>query len=232
ENNYDTRLLHSNLAFPLLRQLTEAGDPQAKRVFKEEIAKRLVSNYNPVVDYLKEEDYLKYLSHEDLILSLLETEEAEAILSIERSIKKEFDILFNLNEVTTSPYILIKHRHVNTISLRKSKLSEVPSDLVYFVHLVELNLTNNLISKLPEWIIDLKNLRYFYFPENKIKFLPEWIGKLKNLRELDISYNPIEKLPDSIQNLKKIKILEIEACPIKSFPNLSTKEKLPNGLKE
>ena len=29
ENNYDTRLLHSNLAFPLLDRLTKAGDSQA-----------------------------------------------------------------------------------------------------------------------------------------------------------------------------------------------------------
>jgi hypothetical protein len=40
ENKYDTKLLHSNLAFPLLKQLTEIGDPLAKRKFKEEIAKR------------------------------------------------------------------------------------------------------------------------------------------------------------------------------------------------
>ena len=39
ENNYDTRLIHRNLAFPLLKRLTEVGDPSAKRVFREEIAK-------------------------------------------------------------------------------------------------------------------------------------------------------------------------------------------------
>lgn len=42
ENNYDTRLLHSNLSFPLLEELTKAGDKLAKKVFKEEIAKRLL----------------------------------------------------------------------------------------------------------------------------------------------------------------------------------------------
>ncbi|GAG56050.1 unnamed protein product, partial [marine sediment metagenome] len=30
EHHYDTRLLHSNISFPLLRRLTEAGDPVAK----------------------------------------------------------------------------------------------------------------------------------------------------------------------------------------------------------
>ena len=40
EHDYVTRLLHRNLAFPLLKKLTDCGDPLARRVFKEEIAKR------------------------------------------------------------------------------------------------------------------------------------------------------------------------------------------------
>ena len=66
ENNYDTRLIHHNLAFPLLKRLTEAGDPLAKKVFKEEIAKRYKSGFPSVVKYLEEEGYLKYLSKEEL----------------------------------------------------------------------------------------------------------------------------------------------------------------------
>ncbi len=41
ENDYNTELLHSNLSFPLLKRLSEIGDPVAKIVFKEEILKRL-----------------------------------------------------------------------------------------------------------------------------------------------------------------------------------------------
>lgn len=63
---YDTRLLHRNLAFPLLRALVEAGDPQAKRVFKEEIALRLESGYPNVVLYLINQGYLRYLNEEEL----------------------------------------------------------------------------------------------------------------------------------------------------------------------
>ncbi|MFX1237046.1 MAG: hypothetical protein ACFFAS_03805 [Promethearchaeota archaeon] len=32
EHGYDARLIHSNLAFPLLKRLCEVGDPQAKRM--------------------------------------------------------------------------------------------------------------------------------------------------------------------------------------------------------
>lgn len=62
ENGYDTRLIHRNLAFPLLRELTDAGDPLAKRVFREEIAQRLESGFLPVISYLLLEHYTYYLS--------------------------------------------------------------------------------------------------------------------------------------------------------------------------
>ena len=66
ENDYDTRILHRNLAFPLLRALVDVGDPLAKKVFKEEIAVRLEKGYPSVVLYLINQGYLKYLNREEL----------------------------------------------------------------------------------------------------------------------------------------------------------------------
>ena len=66
ECNYDTRLVHRNLAFPLLRKLTDVGDPTAKKVFKEEIAKRLESDNINVVKYLVNGEYIDYLTKDEL----------------------------------------------------------------------------------------------------------------------------------------------------------------------
>jgi hypothetical protein len=67
ENGYDTRLLHSNLSFPLLFRLKIAGDPLAKRVFNEEVAKRLSSGYRNTVLMILNSDfnYLRDLSEEE-----------------------------------------------------------------------------------------------------------------------------------------------------------------------
>ncbi|MFX1237041.1 MAG: hypothetical protein ACFE8P_04900, partial [Promethearchaeota archaeon] len=65
ENDYDTRLLHRNIAFPLLRKLTIVGDTRAKKVFKEEIAERFASGHETVMMYLKERNYLNYLNREE-----------------------------------------------------------------------------------------------------------------------------------------------------------------------
>jgi len=65
EHNYDTRLLHSNLAFPLLKKLTVVGDPLAKNVFKEEIIKRFESGYSPVIDFIVKTKLLDFLNNEE-----------------------------------------------------------------------------------------------------------------------------------------------------------------------
>ena len=66
ENDYDTRILHRNLAFPLLKRLSDVLDLLAKKKFKEEIAIRYKSGILSVIRYLEEEGYLKYLSKEEL----------------------------------------------------------------------------------------------------------------------------------------------------------------------
>jgi tetratricopeptide (TPR) repeat protein len=66
EHDYDTRIMHSNLAFQLLKTLAYAGDPKAKFKFKEEIAIRFESGYFSVVVYLLEQGYLLFLDEEEL----------------------------------------------------------------------------------------------------------------------------------------------------------------------
>ncbi len=66
ENDYDTRILHSNISFPLLKELVKARDQKAKRVFKEEIALRFESNFRNVVIFLLKEDYLSFLELDEI----------------------------------------------------------------------------------------------------------------------------------------------------------------------
>jgi len=65
ENDYDTRIIDSRLGFPLLKKLSEAGDKKARRVFKEEIVKRLVSGWPPTIEFLLEGNYLDYFNDDE-----------------------------------------------------------------------------------------------------------------------------------------------------------------------
>ncbi|KKL99185.1 hypothetical protein LCGC14_1816930, partial [marine sediment metagenome] len=72
EHDYDTRLIHSNLAFPLLRKLTEAGDPLAKVVFKTEIVKRYKNGTDATRDFLEIERFLHYLPVDERLHLILD----------------------------------------------------------------------------------------------------------------------------------------------------------------
>ena len=88
EHNYDTRLLHTNLAFPLLKRLTDVGDPSAKRAFKEEIATRLESNYPLVIAYLVKEGYTDYLSDDELN-GFFDSPSPKLIKNFQKALKKK-----------------------------------------------------------------------------------------------------------------------------------------------
>jgi len=89
ENEYDTRLLHSNIAFPLLKKLTEVGDKQALKVFKEEIAKRMESGYEPVIKFLWNEGYIRYLGSEELTsLTNSISDDLRSLSELEHLLKK------------------------------------------------------------------------------------------------------------------------------------------------
>lgn len=82
ESNYDTRLMHRNLAFPLLQKLAEIGDSLAKQLYKDEIALRLESGEETIFKYLMDGEYLKPLDNEELLLIAENMRESPAKLSL------------------------------------------------------------------------------------------------------------------------------------------------------
>ena len=67
ENGYDTRLLHSNISFPMLKRLVEIGDQKAVNVFRDEILSRYYEGNKTVRQYLVNERYLDYLEIEQIL---------------------------------------------------------------------------------------------------------------------------------------------------------------------
>jgi len=92
ENNYDTRILHRNLAFPLLKELTKSGDQQARKVFKEEIGRRFVEGNDKVRKFLSIEGYLNYLNVEENVLIF------ETVLKRDRKISMHIDLTMDEKE--------------------------------------------------------------------------------------------------------------------------------------
>ncbi len=124
ELNYDTRLLHRNLAFPLLKELTKAGDLQAKRAFKEEIARRFLSGHLPVSIYLMNEGYLEYLNDDEFSTLI---EEFETILKNPNSCFKNLDIANAWNNLSL---VFCKKGMLNKAIKASKQALEIKPDLV------------------------------------------------------------------------------------------------------
>ena len=86
ENNYDTRLIHSNMVFPLLRKLKEKFPETFTLILKEEIIKRILVEKLQFFGYLKYNHYLSIFTKEemaDLLHDLLKKRYYEKFLYIE-----------------------------------------------------------------------------------------------------------------------------------------------------
>ncbi len=120
EHDYDTRLLHSNLAFPLLKRLTEVGDQMAKRSFKLEIAKRIDSGYVPTIIYLVMEGYLRCLNREEICTLIQSSKNIESKLKLGR--QNALDFIYGYydkkNQLNTEELILlIEHNNIRLFEL-------------------------------------------------------------------------------------------------------------------
>jgi len=256
ENNYNTKLLHSNLAFPLLKKLSIVGDNIAQKVFKEEIAKRYFNSVDSVQIYLENEGYLKFLSKEEVrgfIKNNDVIDELENDLGLELQISVQNTISYN---------VIIKDRSIVRLNLSGLNLKEVPKCVQRLEHLETLYLHSNAIKVVPEWIGKLKSLKNLDIEKNKIKQInssigdltsletlilaqneltdfPESIGKLVNLKRLSLHSNEISKLPNSIKNLKNLSALNLNKNSllelpgsIKNLKNLEVLDIRNNPIKE
>ena len=162
ENNYNTRLLHSNIAFPLLKKLTEVGDSIAKRVFGEEIAKRYESGYLPVIRYLLLGRYLLHLPDEYLLdISRKKDSKFVKLLFelLEYNVFEDRQFLHNYNKELALKYFSKIISVIDEKSLQKL-IDKIKKDKVYLKELTtEIYKKNIKIHPIISYLImDLMNL--------------------------------------------------------------------------
>ncbi len=235
ENGYDTRILHRNLAFPLLKRLTEVGDPIAKKVFKEEIAIRFASKHPTVTQYLTENGYLRYLSADEFE-SILDDVNPILLSNLTEGIKLMFENPQNIDiKVQINYFInsLLRNFGIEHISLLTSRiLKEIPKkNCEIFVktvyELFKLRKYFPLIQYLNQHFEHFKDFEFDYdFIKYKDKLVGIYSSKKVILNNQNI--NDISKI--EILNGKSEEIEELDLSNndiinmegLESFPNLKT----------
>lgn len=212
-HDYDSRLLHSNLAFPLLKKLTELGDPIAKKRFKEEIGIRYFTGVESVRTFLENEGYLEYLT-KDEIRSFIH-DGVEILDELEDIVGQELPI--TTVDSNFLP-VFVKGGEIVRLYLSQLNLKKIPDCIQELKYLEVLDVLNNSIKEIPSWIGKLSSLKCLKGVKNKIIKIPESIGDLESLEYLNLGYNNLKKLPESIGNLTSLKELVLYDNCIKSLP--------------
>ncbi len=215
EHDYDTRIIDSALAFPLLQKLSEVGDPLATILLKEEIARRYISNDENVQEFLYWEGYLEVLKTEE-IQALLRSNQ-EVITELEALMRKRLKLMPYRGQ--HGPGLTIKDGEIISLDLERCELKEFPAQLRKLKSLRKLNLSCNEIKKLPGWLGSLSSLEDFEMEENRLTSLPESIGELGMLKRLRLDSNKISSLPESIGRLKSIDNLGLARNKLKQLPD-------------
>ena len=205
EQDYNTQILHSDLAFPLLKRLTEAGDLKAINIFKSEILKRFIKGSESTKEFLIEQRYLEYLT-EDEFRSPLSNRELSILENLESNLQVSFTFAKNLEYITRLEGIVWKNHYYY------NKLEDT--------HIIGLRIFKEEVKDIPEIVGDLKELKYLVMSKNYSENLPKSIGNLKKLEFLDLNTNQFEELPDSYKNLNPLKFLDLYSNNFKQIPKI------------
>lgn len=234
DNDYDTRILHRNLAFPLLKALCDAGDLIARRKFKEEIAMRYATGHPTVVRFLTQNGYLHYLTEDEFESILIDID----FPSIEEFSRKISARLKTLSEPESEKEIklqITKFMRSYRLSYRYllliKSIEKIPNDLKQvFVEIVYSKYKTNrsfpILKFLNKALVNYENLDFKVLTyKNKLigilqaNFLNlrnkmiEDIVDIKGLEEieakiehLDLSDNRITQIKGlaRLKNLKKL----------------------------
>ncbi len=221
--NYNTELLHSNIAFPLLKKLYKAGDQRAEKAFKEEIGRRFISGFEPVTLYLLKQGYVSYLSLEQL---------ESLTVNLGEKIKKLLEKVI-LEVLTTPPYIEEKYvpkaKLYNFLKILNNGLAssleyvEYDGKIIFVKEgVLEIYIFENMVERIPE-IINLKklvSLRKMCLRHQKIKKI-EGLEMLVDLDVLDLHGNQIEEI-EGLKSLSDLKELILGLSKIKEIKGLES----------
>ena len=241
EHDYDSKLLHSNLSFPLLKRLTEVGDSIARRVFKDEIAERFASKHESVSLYLIIGGYLNFLNDEEL-LTLAElnreifednlmyvrkefvytylTDDGKIIERLEKKYKTPFNPLRKSTflELVEKNTFFVENKRITKIDLSELNIRTIPHEIFKLKSLDTLSVSFCGLERVPEAISKLINLKIIALNSNCLQTVPKSIGQLKSLQILYLSNNELKSLPETLFNLKNLEILGLGSNKLTYIP--------------
>jgi len=216
EHGYDTRLIHSNIAFQVLKKLTEVGDPLARDVYKGEIIKRYENGSEKTKEYLRKAGFLRELHVDERLNLLLDKQNFNALMELSEQ------VIFDQNPLPTIESLLwcinIKQGKIIELDLSDLDLKTFPKAILKLKGLLILILSGNYLKTVPSEIRKLISLKELWIDSNEITYLPDSICEMVSIEEIWAGGNKIQDLPDDIGNLIHLKRLRLGSNEIRELP--------------
>jgi len=232
ENHYDTVLLHRNLAFPLLKTLSEEGDIFARQRLREEIARRYRYGNTTVQTFLFEEGYLSYLSNEDILNGVLDLKEAifmEKVMSSDESyaIIPYFEKLRDIDPPKNKIFLSLDDGKIEELEIVLNEyLNRIPREIESLTALRRLNIYINVgyVGNVFEEEFSIPSVKYLTIICNSNATIPDTFHYFPNLKYLRIrGLEPLNKPTISFENsfkkLANLEELHLYFVKLKMIPN-------------
>ena len=227
ENDYDTRILHRNLAFPLLRKLAMLGDLKANKVYKEEVAMRLESGYPSVIAFLSYGGYLTVIDDEEF-KTIVETsnmlENIIGYLSVS-SIGSNNHVRSIIQKAERITGKFVAEKMISFLKSNDLRTYRGLSRMGYFSTMsrkMKLELLSDPESVLHEFLVEVNGKEYFLSHDLSLKLMKKGIKdmreikgirRLKQMRTLDLRHNFITDI-HGLENCINLKKLKLKGNPI------------------
>jgi len=238
ENDYNTNLLDSALAFSLLKKLVDVGDPIAKKVLKKEIIRKMNSGFFPTIWSLVNANYpYFYFTPYDYEITFVAMKEKLTENQLRRIIELEAESSGGGGYLGNYERLEVKYSHdphdLEVIKELEHHLgrflpySEDTSHKGPFFHSEEgdneiwkLALDNIGLTYIPVCVSKLKNLVNLRLSNNKLKTIPDSIGEIENLLFLGLDGNLLTSLPGSISKLENLECIILSDNEFPEFPSI------------
>ncbi len=205
ENNYDTCLLHKNLAFPLLIKLSSVGDPVAKEAIVQEITGRFKSKSTSVQIFLVQEGYLVFLEDDMVKKSFQYVVDKQVFYYLAgychrlKALHLEIEALNSLvqaNSINYTNNMVLANRYVknedtrNAILVFRKVLTLYPNDEKTLFFLAHLYMFEKKIDKTKKTLGRVSNLEFKFAKYKNLNELDLGMYKLLKLRKFDCDTDP------------------------------------------
>ncbi len=244
DNKYNINLLQSELAFPILEELSNKGDTIARKTFKNEIIVKIRNNSLDDVSYLLQDPIynnfttrelkpildeigLDYVLFKGKIYGIvlnnrldLRNRYIDNLAKIDRldSLTSLKELLLGRNQLSVIPDTFLNLCSLRSLDLFSNQFKVFPEIVIELDSLESLNLGWNQLETLPDTIGDFGQLKELFLNRNNLIYLPSSIGNIKTLHTLILNFNNLTELPESMGNLVSIKKLGLRSNNLLNLP--------------